>query len=116
MTMLERRKYARRPCTFTVEVRFEGQNEALEATLADICLGGCYVSTISPPPLGTTVLLCFREKERSAIIAGKTVTCMPGSGMGIEFTGGMDGESAARLQSLIDLLDDGFAQPARAAI
>jgi hypothetical protein len=115
MTVVERRKHLRRVCELTVQVRFSGEPEVLEATVADICLGGCYVSTISPPPAGTTVLLCFNGEGLGAAIAGRTVTCMPGSGMGIEFTGSMDAESADRLKALIDRLEDGLSQAAQAA-
>lgn len=105
MTAIERRKYVRRVCELTVQVRFSGQEEILEASVADICLGGCYVSTISPPPEGTTVLLIFNGYGPGAAIAGRTVTCMPGSGMGIEFTAALDADSSALLQNMIDLLD-----------
>jgi PilZ domain len=116
MTLTERRKHARRSCELIVEVRYSGQSEAFEAVVADICLGGCYVSTISPLPAGTTVLLCFLVEGGGAAIAGRTVTCMPGSGMGIEFTGSMDANSANQLKSLIDRIDGGVAQSARVAL
>lgn len=114
--MIERRKHVRRSCDLTVEVRYSGQREALQASVADICLGGCYVSTVSPLPAGTTVLLCFNGEGQGATIAGRTVTCMPGSGMGIEFTGSMDADSADRLKRLIDRLDGEAAQAARVVI
>lgn len=116
MTLIERRKHVRRRCDLTVEVRYSGQSEVLHASVADICLGGCYVSTISPLPAGTTVLLCFEGEGQAAAIVGRTVTCMPGSGMGIEFTGSMDADSAQHLKSLIERLDGESAQAARVAI
>ena len=115
MTAIERRKYVRRVCELSVQVRFSGEEEILEASVADICLGGCYVSTVSPPPTGTTVLLVFNGHGPSAAIAGRTVTCMPGSGMGIEFTGAMDVESSERLKRIIDLLDSAIAKGAVAS-
>ena len=115
MNRTERRKYRRRECELTVEVRFSGQDEAIEATVADICLGGCYISTVSPPPAGTTVLLCFTGDGEGATFAGRTVTCMPGSGMGIEFTTSFDGGSGERLKALIERLDSDGARAARAA-
>jgi PilZ domain len=116
MTAIDRRKQVRNVCEMPVQVRFSGEAEVLEATVADICLGGCYISTISPPPEGTTVLLCFNGDGPGAAIAGRTVTCMPGSGMGIEFTGSMDGESADRLKSMIDRLEGGLAHAAQVVI
>ncbi len=111
MTLIERRKHVRRQCSLTVEVRYSGQSESLRALVADICLGGCFVSTISPLPAGTTVLLLFSSEGQWATIAGMTVTCMPGSGMGIEFTGSMDADSADRLKCLIEQLDGNTRQP-----
>lgn len=116
MTLIERRKHVRRQCDVAVEVRCSGQSEALQASVADICLGGCYVSTISPLPAGTTVLLCFNTEGQPATIAGRTVTCMPGSGMGIEFTGSMDAASADSLKSLIERLEGGATHAARVAM
>ena len=116
MTQVERRRYVRHECELTVQVRFSGQTEALEATVADICVGGCFISTVSPPPEGTTVLLCFNGAGEGANIAGRTVTCMPGSGMGIEFTGAVDADSNERLQSLIERLNGGGEKAARVAI
>jgi hypothetical protein len=115
MSATERRKYPRRQCELTVEVRFSGQDEAIEATVADICLGGCYISTVSPPPAGTVVLLFFVGAGEGATLAGKTVTCMPGSGMGIEFTASMDAGSGERLKALIERLDADGARSLRAA-
>jgi len=116
MSAIERRKHARRPCELTVEIRFSGQDEILLATVADICLGGCYISTISPPPAGTVVLLCFTGLGEGATFAGRTVTCMPGSGMGIEFTASLDAGSAEQLKQLIARLDGETAKAAHIAI
>lgn len=116
MSAPERRKYARRQCELIVEVRFSGQSEALLATVADICLGGCYISTDSPPPAGTVVLLCFTGPGEDATFSGITVTCMPGSGMGVEFTASLDAASTERLNALIARLDDETSKAAPVAI
>lgn len=116
MSANERRKYPRRECELTVEVRFSGQDEAIHATVADICLGGCYISTVSPPPAGTVVLLCFTGAGEAATFAGRTVTCMPGSGMGIEFTASVDAGSGERLKALIERLDTDGTRAAHAAL
>jgi hypothetical protein len=116
MSATERRKYPRRECELTVEVRFSGRDEAIQATVADICLGGCYISTVSPPPAGTVVLLYFTGAGEGASFAGRTVTCMPGSGMGIEFTASIDGGSGERLKALIERLDADGARAARVAL
>jgi PilZ domain-containing protein len=116
MSAIERRKHPRRECELTVEVRFSGQDEAIQATVADICLGGCYISTISPPPAGTVVLLSFSGAGEGATLAGRTVTCMPGSGMGIEFTASVDAASGEHLKALIERLDADGTRAAHAAL
>jgi len=105
MTFIERRKHERHECELTVQVRLDGESDVLTATVADICLGGCYVSTISPPSAGTVVSLSFDGEDPSATIAGRTVTSMPGTGMGIEFTETMNPDNIAWLKSLIARLD-----------
>ena len=116
MSATERRRHVRRECELTIEVRFSGQIEPIQATVADICLGGCFISTVSPPPTGTTVLLCFGAGDEAPAIAGKTVTCIPGNGMGIEFTASVDAASAELLKALIEGLDGEAAKAARVAI
>ncbi len=106
MDFIERRKHVRYRYEVSVEVRVANEPEGHRGTLADICLGGCYVSLVSPLPAGTAVQLSFQVQEAATVLAGRTVTSMPGSGMGIEFTGPNDSESAGRLQSLIDLLEN----------
>src|SRR5271154_289448 len=120
MTLVERRKYLRFPCDLAVEVRPEDQTVAYPGKLADICLGGCFVSTVSPLPAGTAVVLFFHpenggiggvenlpENDGATLVAGRTVTSLPGSGMGIEFTGASDAIIATQLKALIAQLENG---------
>ncbi|HEU5415823.1 MAG TPA: PilZ domain-containing protein [Candidatus Angelobacter sp.] len=116
MSAIERRRHARRECELTVEVRFSGQMEPIHATVADICLGGCFISTVSPPPAGTTVLLCFGAGDDGPTIPGKTITSMPGNGMGVEFTASVDASGAEQLKALIERLDGDTTKAARVAI
>ncbi|HSM88371.1 MAG TPA: PilZ domain-containing protein [Candidatus Limnocylindrales bacterium] len=116
MTVIERRRYARYECHVAVEVRIADGPESYPGTLADICLGGCYVSTVSPLPPGTVVELLVKTPEKSAAIAGRTVTCLPGSGMGIEFTAAANDQQANSVRSLIDLLEGGSEKSAGAAV
>ena len=106
MTFIERRKHQRHECELTVQVRMDGENDVLTAMVADICLGGCYVCTVSPPSTGTVVSLSFEGEGPSAMITGRTVTSMPGNGMGIEFTETMNADNIAWLKSLLARLDD----------
>jgi hypothetical protein len=105
MTVQERRKHVRYSCEVPVEVRAAGELEVCQGVLADICLGGCYVSLIVPFPAGTAVQLSFAIAESATVLAGRTVTSLPGSGMGIEFTGSADDASTVRLLQLIQHLE-----------
>lgn len=125
MTLVERRKHPRYSCELSVEVRPEDQTVTYPGVLADICLGGCFVSTVSPLPAGTAVLLRVHAQSLNGngagvdgvtVIAGRTVTSVPGSGMGIEFTGDGNSEASVRLKALIHLLEDGAQADTRTAI
>lgn len=113
MDFIERRKHVRYRCEVSVEVRATNEPNSHRGTLADICLGGCYISLVSPLPAGTNVQLSFQVRESATVLAGKTVTSLPGSGMGIEFTGPADGDNTSRLQALIHLLEAGIEEDTR---
>jgi PilZ domain-containing protein len=119
MTLVERRKHPRFPCDLSVEIKPEDQTITFTGTLADICLGGCFVSTVSPLPAGTSVVLVFQPNGEPGVVtrlAGRTVTCHPGNGMGIEFTGAEDAHVALQLKSLIAALDGDTQDETRAPI
>ena len=105
MSFQERRKHVRYSCEVPVEIRISGEMEVCEGMLADICLGGCYVSLLAPFPAGTAVQLSFAIAESATVLAGRTVTSLPGSGMGIEFIGPADEASTVRLLQLIKHLE-----------
>ena len=108
MTLVERRKHPRFPCDLSVEIKPEDQTIAFPGTLADICLGGCFVSTVSPLPAGTAVVLVFQPDAAPGAVtrvAGRTVTSVPGNGMGIEFTGSEDGAIIVQIKALIAELE-----------
>jgi hypothetical protein len=85
MEATDRRKHVRYPSNLAVEVQAENDGAGFEATLADICLGGCYVCTVSPPPPGTGLVLKIKLLQSEITLAGRSVTCNPGNGMGVEF-------------------------------
>jgi hypothetical protein len=105
MDFIERRRHPRHRCEVVVEVQTASADEPIQAKLADICLGGCYVAMLAPFPVGTTVVLMFRRSAGEIVIAGRTVTCVPGSGMGVEFTGANEAEIALNVRQLTDALE-----------
>jgi hypothetical protein len=109
MSIVERRRYARYRCEVAVEVRDAADQSVCQGILADICLGGCYVSMVSPFPSGTNVSISVNMPQFSGVLRGQTVTSVPGSGMGIEFTSSEDSELAARFQAFLLLLEKSVA-------
>lgn len=102
----ERRRYPRYTCDVGVEVRVAEAKTGYWGTLADICLGGCYVNTFSPLPAGTPVVLLIKANNAEFDVTGKTVTFHPGVGMGIEFNGFITPDGETRLRALIKELSD----------
>jgi PilZ domain len=100
------RKYPRYNCTCGVEVRTSDAQSGYWGTLADICLGGCYVTTFSPLPAGTSVVLKFDAPSGEILLNGETVTFHPGVGMGIQFADSA-GEEKAHLKTWLESLDTG---------
>jgi len=105
----ERRKHPRYSCDLGVEVRVAGSTAGYWGTLADICLGGCYVSTFSPLPMGTAVVLVLKSQSLEISMSGTIVTAHPGVGMGVQFAG-VSAEGQAHLKSLLEELANAASQ------
>lgn len=100
----DRRKHPRYNCTCGVEIRTSGSGGGYWGTLADICLGGCYVTTFSPLPAGTAVVVKLDAPGGEIILNGETVTFHPGVGMGIRFADST-GEEEAHLRTWLQSLN-----------
>jgi hypothetical protein len=96
----ERRRYPRYQCSGAVQMRKEGTDLPVWVRLADIGLGGCYVETLSPVPLQTTVELIIEAEGLQIRGRGKVRTLHPSVGNGIAFTQ-MIAEDWQRLHQLI---------------
>lgn len=99
-----RRKFARHKVSFPLELRDERVNTPLRVNATDISGNGCYVETVMPLNVGTSLRVdLWIEEERlapSAIVRTRD----PGVGMGIEFTGLTD-EAKKRIQTHLDKID-----------
>lgn len=99
-----RRKFARHKISFPLELRDERVNTPLRVNATDISGNGCYVETVMPLNVGTSLRVdLWIEEERlapSAIVRTRD----PGVGMGIEFTGLTD-EAKKRIQTHLDKID-----------
>ena len=70
----------------------------------DVSGNGCYVETILPLPIGTTLRVDFYLENQHIKISALIRTCDPGVGNGIEFTG-MPLEGKQQFQAYLDGID-----------
>jgi|SRR5215467_10810636 len=103
----EKRQHPRYPCDTGVRIQSDS-GTGYWGTVGDISLGGCYVFTFSPLPLGQAVTLAIKANDKEINLAGKTVSFHPGVGMGIAFQGFTQDDSEERLKSYLSQL---AAQP-----
>jgi hypothetical protein len=106
----EKRKYPRYVCDLGVEVRVADAKTGYWGTLADICVGGAYISTFSPLPVATPVVLVIKSKNLEINIAGKVATSHPGVGMGVQFAAFVSANGEAYLKTLLDELAQSATQ------
>lgn len=68
-----------------MELYIEGSESPLRGATSDLSLGGCYIESIFPLPMGTHLELKLRL-EGTLLLLGTVVTCDPQVGNGIQFT------------------------------
>jgi len=109
-----RRRFARHKISFPLEMRDERVNTPMRVNATDISGNGCYVETVMPLSIGTTLKVdLWMDQEH---VSGSSIvrTRDPGVGMGIEFIGLPD-DTKTRLQAHLDKLDPTLASRAQAA-
>jgi c-di-GMP-binding flagellar brake protein YcgR len=80
-----RRAYLRLKLSVPVEVQTEASETPIRGATADLAMGGCYVETMFPFPVGTKLDLKL-QLEGTLLIEALVVTSDPQVGNGIEFT------------------------------
>ena len=97
------RRYQRIPTPKGVWVAWQNGTESSVSRVRDLNIGGLFIATPTPAPLGTvvTILLSVPEGE----IRGRAVVrnVVQGEGMGVEFNSIAEAD-AARLDKLISRL------------
>jgi hypothetical protein len=102
-----KRRFVRHKIQFPIDILDErGGSAHMQTSATDISGRGCYVETLLPLPLGTTVQVTFWMESEKVHTVGTVRASDPGVGMGIEFVGLTD-ESQQRFQRLIERLDTG---------
>jgi c-di-GMP-binding flagellar brake protein YcgR len=102
MDYTKQRKHPRFPAQLPLEIHAEGGNAPIRCATADISLGGCYVETMFPFPVGTNLELKLQLEETLLIVA-KVVAHYPLVGNGIQFVK-MLPEDVEELRAYIDSL------------
>lgn len=86
MPVQERRGSVRYPFTAGADVVEMESNARLTARSSDVGRGGCFVDTISPFPVGTTVALRLTNEQKTFEAKARLVYAQPGMGMGLALT------------------------------
>lgn len=81
----ERRRNARFPLTASIEVVEVTSGTRINGRTSDLGLGGCYVDTLSPFPLGSVVSIKIDRNKESFEAKAKVVYSLVGMGMGLAF-------------------------------
>src|SRR5262249_44122701 len=79
-----RRRFARHRISFPLEARDERVKTPMRVTATDISGSGCYVETILPLPVGTTLKVDFWVGADKTTTSAVVRTSDPGVGMGVE--------------------------------
>lgn len=101
-----RRKFVRHKISFPLEMRDERVNTPMRVNATDISGNGCYVETVMPLNVSTSLRVDFWMDEEHISTSAIVRTRDPGVGMGIEFTG-MTEENKKRFQAHLDKIDEG---------
>lgn len=97
-----KRRYERLRIPFPMEIRDErGGGAAMQTNASDVSGRGCYVESLVPLPLGTSLLITFWLEMDKIVTPASVRTSDPGVGMGIEFIG-LSPENQERLQQLLE--------------
>ena len=96
----ERRKHPRFKINVPVEVHTDASETPLRVATSDISLGGCYLESMYPFPVGTPLELKLQVAD-TLLVASRVVTCDPQFGNGIEFVR-MLPEDRAALSKFLD--------------
>ena len=107
-----RRKFHRHKISYPLELKDERVNTPMRVNATDISGNGCYVESIMPLTVGTTLKVDLWIDQEHIATSATVRTRDPGVGMGIEFTG-LTEESKRRFQAHLDQIDPGLPAVAK---
>jgi len=103
-TRRENRRYLRIELPKGMLVAWQGTGQRIVSRVATLGLGGLFVKTPHPPPIGDIVRLFFEVPGGEVRARAVVRDSQPGKGMGVEFTS-MGYEDRARLDQLLKRLN-----------
>ncbi len=81
----ERRRFQRFPFNADVDVVEVQSGTRIKGRVSDVCLGGCYVDTLSPFLVSTAVQIRITKGPQSFEALARVVSMKVGLGMGLAF-------------------------------
>lgn len=81
----ERRRNLRFPFSAAVEMTESATGAKIHGRTADLGLGGCYIDTLTPLPVGAEIKLKILKEDESFEAHGRVMFSQMGMGMGIAF-------------------------------
>ncbi|MGC1942166.1 MAG: PilZ domain-containing protein [Candidatus Acidiferrales bacterium] len=97
------RRYPRIPTPKNVWVSWQHDGKQNVSRVRDLNVGGLFIDTPNPPPVGTSITLLFSVPEGEIRGSALVRNVTPGEGMGVQFVA-MTQEHAVRLQTLFSRL------------
>ncbi|MGB8010551.1 MAG: PilZ domain-containing protein [Terriglobales bacterium] len=83
----ERRRYERIKIAVPIEIQGDTIGSPIRGATSDLSLGGCYIETVYPFPVGTNLDLQLSLSVDTIVLVAATVaTCDPQVGNGIRFS------------------------------
>ena len=81
----ERRRNLRFPFVAAVEMMEHSTGAKIAGRTADLGLGGCYIDTLTPLPVGTEITIKIMRDQESFEAQARVMFSQQGMGMGIAF-------------------------------
>lgn len=97
------RRYQRIDLPKGMLVAWEASGKRIVSRVATLGLGGLFISTPVPPPVGEVLRLIFQVPDGEVRARAVVRDCRPGRGMGVAFTW-MNQEARAKLHQLLKRL------------
>ncbi len=85
VSQAERRTHPRRELNAAVEVIESESGKRLQGQVFDLAMGGCYIKTSDPLPIGTPLQVGITKEARTIKPQARVVSTQAGTGMGLEF-------------------------------